>query len=205
MRTATEGIMYPKDAKAELIPYFEALDSNSLECEDSAPSAAATSASLPAIEIPHAAWDRCRSVLDKAFSTLKGLVPSYVFVLAPLHKGPVSYEDPAMVYAPCDGILEGSDWEICLKVPDAIRPYVHFSDDICSEEQSLEIAAPYLSLFFEKAPVCYLLATGRSEVLKKIAAVIKKDFPKALVFISNNIESCCGMMWKEALNDGYRT
>lgn len=200
MRTATEGIMYPKDAKASLIPYYEALDSNSLECEAFEPSA-----SLPAIEIPHAAWDRCRSVLDKAFSTLKGLAPSHVFVLAPLHKGPVSYEDPAMVYAPCDGFLEGSDWEICLKVPDPIRPYVCFSDDICSEEQSLEIAAPYLSLFFEKAPVCYLLASGRGEVLKKIAAVIKKDFPKALVFISNNIESCCGMMWKEALNDGYRT
>ena len=200
MRTATEGIMYPKDAKAELIPYYDALDSNSLECEAFEPSA-----SLPAIEIPHAAWDRCRSVLDKAFSSLKGLVPSYVFVLAPLHKGPVSYEDPAMVYAPCDGSLKGSDWEICLKVPDVLRPYVRFSDDICSEEQSLEIAAPYLSLFFEKAPVCYLLASGRSEVLKKIAAVIKKDFPKALVFISNNIETDCGMMWKEALNDGYRT
>ena len=200
MRTATEGIMYPKDAKAELIPYYDALDSNSLECEAFEPSA-----SLPAIEIPHAAWDRCRSVLDKAFSTLKGLAPSHVFVLAPLHKGPVSYEDPAMVYAPCDGSLKGSDWEICLKVPDMLRPYVCFSDDICSEEQSLEIAAPYLSLFFEKAPVCYLLASGRSEVLKKIAAVIKKDFPKALVFISNNIETDCGMMWKEALNDGYRT
>lgn len=205
MKTATEGIMYPKDAKAELIPYFEVLDSNSLECEASEPSASLPSAALPAIEIPHAAWDRCRSVLDKAFSTLKGLAPSHVFVLAPLHKGPVSYEDPAMVYAPCDGSLKGSDWEICLKVPDMLRPYVCFSDDICSEEQSLEIAAPYLSLFFEKAPVCYLLASGRSEVLKKIAAVIKKDFPKALVFISNNIETDCGMMWKEALNDGYRT
>ena len=195
MRVATEGIMYPKDARAALIPYYEAL----------ATSASVSASSAPIIEIPHAAWARCKDALDKTFSTLKGLKPSCLFVLGPLHKGPVSYEDPALVYAPCDGSLKGTDWEISLETPSALRPYVCFSDDICSEEQSLEIAAPYLSLFFEKAPVCYLLASGIGENVKKIAAVIKKDFPKALVFISNNIESCCGMFWKEALNDGYRT
>ncbi|MBO6001465.1 MAG: AmmeMemoRadiSam system protein B [Spirochaetales bacterium] len=197
MRVANEGIMYPKDAKSALLPYFEALKPSQETLVQDAPA--------HVIEIPHAAWTKCKDALDKAFSTLKGLKPSCVFVLGPLHKGPVSYEDPALVYAPCDGSLKGTDWEISLETPSSLHPYVRFSDDICSEEHSLEVAAPYLSLFFENAPVCYLLASGSGEDVKKIAAVIKKDFPKALVFISNNIESCCGMFWKEALNDGYRT
>lgn len=197
MRVATEDIMYPKDAKSALLSYCEALKPSQDTLAQDAPA--------HVIEIPHAAWDRCRSVLDKAFSSLKGLAPSYVFVLAPLHKGPVSYDGPALVYAPCDGSLKGTDWEISLETPSSLRPYVCFSDDICSEEHSLEVAAPYLSLFFEDVPVCYLLASGSGEDVKKIAALIKKDFPKALVFISNNIETDCGMFWKEALNDGYRT
>jgi len=190
MRAATEGIMYPKDARAALIPYYESLKSSE-HCS--------------VIEIPHAAWSKCKEELDKAFSTLKGTKPSHVFVLGPLHKGRVSYDDPALVYAPCDGSLKGSDWEIRLESPSALYPYVCFSDDICSEEQSLEIAAPYLSLFFENVPVCYLLATEEGEAVKKIASIIKKDFPKALVFISNNKETCCARLWKEAFADGNRT
>ena len=192
MRVATEGIMYPKDAKAALLPYYESLKDSDF-CSGSF------------VEIPHAAWSKCKDELDNAFRVLKGAKPSHVFVLGPLHKGRVSYDDPALVYAPCDGSLSGSDWEIRLYVPSLLRPYVCFSDDICSEEQSLEIAAPYLSLFFEDVPVCYLLASGNGEAVKKIASIIKKDFPKALVFISNNKETCCGGMWKEAFADGNRT
>lgn len=195
MKAATEGIMYPKDAKATLLSYYESLDTGAFEPSETA----------PVTEIPHAAWVRCRCELDEAFSPLKGTKPSFVFVLAPLHKGPVSYDDPVVVYAPCDGNLKGSDWEIPLEIPASLRPHVSFSDDICSEEQSLEIAAPYLSLFFKDIPVCYLLATGSGESVKKIAALIKKDFPKAMVFISNNKETCCAGMWKEAFADGYRT
>jgi len=190
MRAATEGIMYPKDAKAALLPYYESLKSSE-HCS--------------VIEIPHAAWSKCKDELDKAFSTLKDAKPFHVFVLGPLHKGKVSYDDSALVYAPCDGALKGSDWEIRLEVPSALYPCVCFSDDICSEEQSLEIAAPYLSLFFENVPVCHLLATESGDEVKKIASMIKKDFPKALVFISNNKETCCGGMWKEAFADGNRT
>ena len=192
MRVATEGIMYPKDAKASLLPYYKSLKDSDYSS---------------VIEIPHGAWFRskCKEELDKAFSTLKRAKPSYVFVLGPLHKGRVSYDDPALVYAPCDGSLSGSDWEIKLSVPSSLRPYVCFSDDICSEEQSLEIAAPYLSLFFEDVPVCHLLASIDGDVVKKIASIIKKDFPKALVFISNNKETCCARLWKEAFADGNRT
>ena len=143
--------------------------------------------------------------LDRIFSSLKGLNPSYVFVLGPLHKGPVYFERPCDVYAPSDGILKGSDWEIALEVPKRIVPDITFSDDICSEEQSLEIIAPYLSLLFPDAKVCHLLASAGGDVVKKIASVIRKDFPNALVFISNNKETCCAEMWKEAFSDGNRT
>ena len=190
MIVSTEGIMYPKDAKAALLPYYESLKDLGFSSF---------------VEIPHAAWSKCKDELDKAFSTLKGAKPSCVFVLGPLHKGKVSYDDPALVYAPSDGSLSGSDWEIKLSVPSSLRPYVCFSDDICSEEQSLEIAAPYLSLFFEDIPVCYLLATGDGDAVKKITSIIKKDFPKELVFISNNKVTCCGGMWKEAFADGNTT
>ena len=190
MRVATEGIMYPKDAKAALLPYYESLKDLVFGSF---------------VEIPHAAWSKCKDELDNTFSTLKGAKPSHIFVLGPLHKGKVSYDDPALVYAPCDGSLSGSDWEIKLQVPFALSQFVCFSDDICSEEQSLEIVAPYLSLFFEDVPVCHLLATEGGDAVKKIASIIKKDFPKALVFISNNKETCCCGMWKEAFADGNRT
>lgn len=185
MRCSVEGIMYPVDAKAALFPTFTSLSGN---CSDSL-----------LAEIPHKAWKFCREELDGIMSGFKGRIFPYVFVLGPLHKGPVEPGPEIPVYGPQDGNLEGSDWKINLQLPDSIKPLVTVSDDICSEEASLEIVAPYLSLMFPDTPVCYLLASGDGDEVKRIVEILRKDFPSALILLSNNRETCCAHMWKEAL------
>lgn len=182
MKTSVEGILYPKDAKEVLLQSFQI----------------SYSFSSTVVEIPHAAWSVCKDDLDKAFSGVSSLSPSLIFVLGPLHNGPIIGEDAGVVYAPMDGSLKGSDWEIRLSVPDSLKRFITFSDDVCSEEHSLELVAPYLSLLFPSVPVCHLLTSKMCEKVKKIAFEVKRDFPNAIVFISNNREICCAGMWKEA-------
>lgn len=190
MRCSVEGIMYPRDAKS-------ILKADGL-CTSSG------CGNVRCLEVPHSAWSVCKADLDRIFSAMAGLSPSLVFVLGPLHKGPIDQNSPCDVYAPYDGFLEGSDWKVPLQVPSVLAPFVTVSDDICSEEQSLEVIAPYIDLLFPGVPVCHLLASSDGPEVKKMASVIEKDFPNALVLISNNSETCCGRMWKEAF-DGNRT
>ena len=103
-----------------------------------------------------------------------------IFVLGPLHKGPLPDDGPDAVYSPADGKLAGSDWEVRLELPAEIRNLVTVSDDICSEEHSLEIVAPYLSLLFPDVPVCHLLAPPGGEKVRRIVEILEKDFPSAV-------------------------
>ena len=180
MRTSVEGIMYPINAASFVSSYVSGVLGHRI------------------VEVPHAAWSRCRDSLDKVFSFAPDSEVGQVFVLAPLHKGSVCLESDACVYAPSDGELVGSDWKITLKVPPVLSDFVAFSDDICSEEQSLEIIAPYLSVRFPSACVCWLLAVQSCSSVKRIVEIIQKDFPFSPIFISNNIETQCAKMWKEA-------
>jgi hypothetical protein len=154
----------------------------------------------PYVEVPHAVWSKCSSVLDKVFSFAVDESVGQVFVLGPLHKGPVAFSDGCKVYAPSDGELCGSDWKVSLSVPSSLSSLVVCSDDVCSEECSLEIIAPYLSVLFPNAKVCYLLATCIGEAVKKIVEIIRTDFPFSRIFISNNKETECAAMWKEAFD-----
>ena len=180
MKTSVEGIMYPINAAS----YVSSVVSGNLDHRIA--------------EVPHAAWSKCKADLDKAFSFAPDSEVGQVFVLAPLHKGSVCLDSDACVYAPSDGELEGSDWKVSLSVPSVLSDLVSFSDDICSEEQSLEIIAPYLSVRFPSASVCWLLASGSGSCVERIVEIIQKDFPFSPIFISNNIETQCAHMWKEA-------
>ena len=186
MRTSVEGIMYPVGAKA-------LISSRVSSCSEHC---------LPSsyVEVPHAAWSKCSSILNSVFSFGVSEDVSRVFVLAPLHKGPVAFGDGCKVYAPSDGELCGSDWKVSLSVPSSLSSLVVCSDDICSEECSLEIIAPYLSVLFPNAKVCYLLATGFGDAVQKIVEIIRTDFPFSRIFISNNKETECAAMWKEAFD-----
>ena len=184
MKPAVEGIMYPVDAKAKLYSAQSTVSGHRF--------------TDPYMEVPHAAWSRCKSVLDKAFSFETDPNVALVFVLAPLHKGNVCLDEADAVYAPRDGGLAGSDWKVSFQTPPAIADLVCFSDDICSEESSLEIIAPYLSVRFPNAKVCWLLATPESRNVKRIVENIRKGFPFSPIFISNNIETDCATMWEEA-------
>ena len=184
MKTAVEGIMYPIGAKAEL--------------SSTLPPDSDHRFTGPYMEVPHAAWSKCRSILDRVFSFETDSDVARVFVLAPLHKGSVCLDEKDAVYAPEDGELAGSDWKISLQTPSEIAGLVSFSDDICSEESSLEIIAPYLSVRFPNAEVCHLLATTESRNIERIVEIIRKDFPFSPIFISNNIETQCAAKWKEA-------
>ncbi len=185
MRCSVEGIMYPIDAKATLFPAYTSFSG---DCSDSCYA-----------EIPHKAWQLCRQELDNIMFPFKGRTFPYVFVLGPLHKGPLDSGPERPVYSPQDGTLKGSDWEIRLDVPEGIVPFVMISDDICSEEHSLETVAPYLDLLFPQSTVCHLLASGDGEDVKRIVEIVRRDFPSALILLSNNRETCCAHMWKEAL------
>ena len=180
MRTSVEGIMYPINAASLISSDVSGVLGHRI------------------VEVPHAAWSRCRDSLDKVFSFAPDSEVAQVFVLAPLHKGSVCLDSCSGVYAPSDGELAGSDWKIALSVPPSLSDLVEFSDDICSEEQSLEIIAPYLSVRFPSARVCWLLASGSGPCVKRIVEIIGKDFPFSPIFISNNKETQCARMWKEA-------
>ena len=183
MKCSVEGIMYPVDARSVI---FSSLVGNS-----------GNRSSDCYVEVPHASWSVCKDSLDTVFSFGVDGDVSTVFVLAPLHKGTVCL-DGFCVVAPKDGELCGSDWRIPLSVPPAFSDLVSVSDDICSEEHSLEIIAPYLSVLFPSASVCWLLAADVGASVKRIVEIIRKAFPFSPIFISNNKETQCASMWKEA-------
>ena len=185
MKATLEGIMYPVGAK-ELVLSRNLTSSG--HCSDHY------------IEIPHCAWERGQKLYDMAFSKALGIPQARtIFVLGPLHKGPVCFDDRPMVYSPEGSVLAGSGWELGLTVPDGISDLVQRSDDICSEEASLEVAAPYLCALFPKAKVCWLLATGSCPEVTGIVDFALKDYPFSLILLSNNSEENCAHMWKEAL------
>ena len=197
MRTAVQGIMYPLDAGAKAREFAESLGI-------SAEIAYCNAASVrPYIEIPHAAWEKCRNEMEAALTSVTTVTNGtnrhgLVFFLAPLHKGVLDWGNECEIYAPQNGLLKGPDWEISLEVPSSLESLVRFSDDVCSEEQSLEIAAPYLAALFPGVPVCALFAGGDGPEVKRIVDFIGKHFSEAPVFLSNNSEACCARAWKEA-------
>ena len=182
MKTAVEGILYPVDACSKI---------GNLE-------SSSNQEPRPFVYVPHAAWTNCKDQLDTIFSQLANLKPTRIFVLAPLHKGPINKEDIQVVYTPLDGILRGSDWQIKLDLPANIKELVQTSDDICSEEHSLEIIAHYLYKLFSSSPVTYLLAAGQGTIFSKIVKILQKDFPDSLFLISNNSSTSCAHLWLEA-------
>ena len=186
MRCSVEGIMYPLNAKAEI---SSALSHFSGHHND-----------FSYIEVPHKEWSRCKDKLDSLLLPLRGLDFPYVFVLGPLHKGPVTFDDKYPVYVPEDGDLSGSDWSLKLECPAPISSKVTISDDISSEEHGLEIIAPYISLLFPKAKTCWLLSSGDSPEIGEIVKILRKDFSSSLILLSNNSDTCCAHIWKEALD-----
>ena len=215
MKTAVQGIMYPLDAGAKAREFAE-------KAGISAESAYFNAASVkPYIEIPHAAWEKCRPEMEAALTSVTTVTSvtsvttvtngtncttvtngtnrhGLIFFLAPLHKGVLDWGNECEIYAPENGVMTGPDWEIGLEVPSALEGLVRFSDDVCSEEQSLEIAAPYFSALFPGVPVCALFAGGDGHEVKRIVDFIGKHFSDSPVFLSNNSEACCARAWKEA-------
>ena len=64
MRTAVQGIMYPLDAGAKAREFAESLGI-------SAEIAYCNAASVkPYIEIPHAAWEKCRNEIEAALTSV---------------------------------------------------------------------------------------------------------------------------------------
>ncbi len=180
MRAALEGIMYPVDARSSIS--FGGCASTDHRLDEFV------------FTVPHSSWSHCSSVLNALFSSLRGRSFPSIFVLGPLHKGPVPGLD-CSVFAPSSSVLSGSDWSVPLFAPSSLSSLVCLSDDVCSEECSLEIVAPYLSLLFPGVPVCHLLACGE---VAFVAEKLKRDFPSSLFLLSNNNRTDCGHMWKEA-------
>ena len=90
MRCSVEGIMYPLNAKAEISSALSPFSGHHYD--------------FSYIEVPHKEWSRCKDKLDSLLLPLRGLDFPYVFVLGPLHKGPVTFDDKYPVYVP-----EGDD------------------------------------------------------------------------------------------------
>lgn len=183
MKTSCEGILYPVDALSVLKTSFS---SSTCTCEKNI------------IEVPHASWQVAKEQYDALFSKL-GQGYDRVFVLGPLHKGKIGYDDAFTLYSPEDGELCGSDWSLKLSVPTELSSLITQNDDICSEEHSLEVIAPYLAYLFPDVPVTYVLAPEKDDKIRTFMEILGKSFPNALIFISNNSSKCCANMWKEAI------
>ena len=194
MKNACEGVMYPKDAAAIA---KAALATNAPENATASNNAQNDSF----IKVPHKAWSLCKKELDAVFSQLASSAknkerPKRIFVLAPLHKGPIIGERFA-AYTPCNGVLKGSDWEIPLETSCEITSLdcVGQNDDVCTEEHSLEIIAPYLAVLYPRVPVAYLLAPENNAKLDEIKRIIGRMACDSIIIISDNEETHCASMW----------
>ena len=194
MKNACEGVLYPVDAasKIELPKATSSVKTIKLKAKEE----------LLAYLVPHASWQYCKTELENLFSFLNQTLSDKdkvekIILLAPLHKGPINYDDAFRIYCPEDGILRGSDWEIRLTVPEEIKrlPFVVQADDVCTEEHSLEVVAPFISKFFPQAQVCYLLAPSKAKEIAEVTSILKKQ-TKAIVLLSSNEATNCAYMWK---------
>lgn len=223
MRNACEGVLYPVDAAAiaakalegsRLKAEFKGKDEGHATIIEPSKKAERTTrqgSSYPYIRVPHASWEVCRIELDGIFSELVGTkgpndkedegtrdegLPERIFVLAPLHKGQIVGR-PFEVYTPNDGTLQGSDWKIPLETPRDIleNTSVIQSDDVCTEEHSLEVIAPYLAVLYPSVPVCFLLAPGNDAKIDELKRTIGRFARNSIIFISGNEETHCADMW----------
>ena len=216
MKNACEGVLYPQDAGSQI----------ELKLQESLSNLPKTltlrNTDLTAFEVSHKAWLYCKEELENTFSYLKHVkgqeadkAVSTIFVLAPLHKGPIDFDDKIKIYCPEDGNLKGSDWQIKLETPQEIKalPFLEQNDDVCTEEHSLEVIAPFISSAFPEAKVCYLLAPAQAtpaqakpeqalqepaqnlEEICKITSIIGRLHSDSLIFISNNNQTNCASMW----------
>ena len=208
MKNACEGVLYPQSAVSQI----------DLSKTSSEPPRIFLKSNLVAYEVPHKAWLYCKEELENTFSYLKEQNPANIFVLAPLHKGPIDFDSPYKIYSPLDGFLKGQDWQIELEIPKEIKAlsFVVQNDDVCTEEHSLEILAPFIVKVFPNAKVCYLLAPAQEpsaqelstqelptqepsaqdlEEICEITAIIGRLYSDSLIFISNNNQTNCAAIW----------
>lgn len=197
MKNACEGVMYPKDAAA-LVKERLAKGNHAESPQGGKTATGYIPNYIPNsyIKVPHKAWSLCKDELDRTFTGIQGRIPNRIVVLAPLHKGPITGE-PFAVYTPTKSSLKGSDWEIQLQAPNEILnlDFIKQSDDVCTEEHSLEIIAPYLAVIYPNIPVAYLLAPENNSKLGEIKQIIGRMACDSLIFISDNEETHCASMW----------
>lgn len=217
MKNACEGVMYPQNA-VSCIRLKPAQSPNSSLNRPQTAKLMCNTHELEGFLVPHKSWQYCKEELEIIFSYLNSLsfvhnAEITIFVLAPLHKGPIvmdSMDDgvktaessSSKIYSPQDGLLKGSDWEISLKTPEKIKAFVEQNDDICTEEHSLEVIAPFIYKTMPHAQVCYLLAPNlankaENEKLCEITSIIGRLYSNSIIFLSSNEETNCAYMWKK--------
>lgn len=223
MKNACEGVLYPMDAAAIAAKALEGTrykaeskgkdegHATTAEPSTKAERIEGQGSFYPYIMVPHASWEDCRIKLDGIFSELAMTkepkakeedgtrnedLPERIFVLAPLHKGQIVGR-PFEVYTPNDGTLQGSDWRITLETPRDIleNTSVIQSDDVCTEEHSLEVIAPYLAVLYPNVPVCFLLAPEKDAKMEDLKRTIGRFARNSIIFISGNEETHCADMW----------
>lgn len=161
-----KGILYPEDFKIE-----------KKTISDSGPKP-------EYFEIPHKSLDLCKDQMDEVFSKAANFKASHIFVLAPLHKGKINYDDRFCIYSYEDSFVN--------------YPLINRNNCVCSEEYSYEIALPYLKEYFPQAQTTAFFAPENSEKLKDFICFLKTSYPDSLFFVSNNAEANCSQMWKQA-------
>lgn len=210
MKNACEGVLYPKDALCAVRSAMEEkakADKSHNETEGTTGGMLQKSIQKGnPITVPHRAWVKCKDELDSLFWELKRGIDDddptkrpttkRVFVLAPLHKGSLIGR-PFLVYTPHSGTLSGTDWSIALQTPDEILElgFVEENDDICTEEHSLEMIAPYLANTYPNTPVCYLLAPCKDEKICELKHIIGHFRSNSIIFVSNDEITQCASMW----------
>lgn len=142
-------------------------------------------------KVPHKSWSLCKDELDKVFTELSQYTVKDIFLLSPLHEGPV-ISDKVSSYT-----VYTYEGEKALG-----NASISEDDDICSEEFSLEIILPYLDKIFPSSSVHAYFAPEiidekELNILKEIVREIRENYKSCLILLSDN-SGCCSM-WEKAL------
>ena len=169
MQMQSRGIIYPQDFSIEILPPVKPEPQSEY------------------FEVPHKAWTLCKDKLDFVFRRISYIRPDYLFVLAPLHKGKVFFDEPFVIYTHEDCFVENE--------------ILFASDDVCSEEYSYEMLIPYINAYLPNTKSTAFYAPGDSEKIKDFISYLKKNYPNSVFIVSNNCTKGinCSQMWLQAL------
>ena len=137
---------------------------------------------LPAaIIVPHASYAVALEPLHQGFSSLAGLKPKLVVIMAPLHQQPLDADKDHFIFVPTGSGIKLPHTEIKYATDIREALLTRFSNAIKAEnsyfveESAVELTLPLVDAYCKDVPVLALLTnTSDAEQCRTYAAILKK-------------------------------